>query len=188
MKKSLFLAVVLMAAASYAVAASTVCTFDTFSGAGTVPDGYCGITWGGNWGYFDAVQPPYTPFSPTERVFTPNTGAGEYMFTLGSPAVFEGAYFAGYPVAELHFNLYDSSDHLLWTSASLVPSATPSWLASGYSGLVSVVGVDSASNDRYVMDNVTYSGAPAVPEPGTLVLLGSGLLALGSAVLRKIRL
>jgi hypothetical protein len=183
MKKSLLLATVILAFASFAMAATTDCNFDSFTGSGTVPDGYCSITWGGVWSYYDSAQPPYNPFSPPERVYTPNSGAGEYTFTLNTPAVFSGAYFAGNAFATVDFNLYDSSNNLLWTSASLSPSGTPTWLASGYSGVVSKVGVFSLANDFYIMDDVTYGSA--TPEPGTLALLATGAFGAFGAVRRR---
>jgi hypothetical protein len=37
--------------------------------------------------------------------------------------------------------------------------------------------VFSLDNDFYVMDDVTFNGTAVVPEPGTLTLLGAGLIA-----------
>ena len=182
MKKSFLLFAALLVFASYA--AATDCNFDSFSGSGTVPDGYCGITWGGVWTYYDGTQFPYTPFSPPERVYTPASGAGEYTFTLDSPAVFQGAYFSGYDFATVYFNLYDSSHTLLWTSASLSPTDVPTWLASGYSGAVSIVGVYSADNDFYVMDDVTYG--TSVPEPGSIALFATGALGALGVIRRRL--
>jgi hypothetical protein len=183
LSKLLLLSSLLLLFASYGMASVTDCNFDSFTGSGTVPDGYCAVTWGGVWTYYDSPQPPYNAFSPPERVYAPNTGSGEYSFTLNSPAVFQGAYFAGYNFATLNFNLYDSSNNLLWTSASLSPSATPTWLPSGYSGVVSRIGVFSLANDFYVMDDVTYG--TATPEPGTLALLATGALGAFGAVRRR---
>ena len=179
MKRSLLLAVTILALASLAMAGTTVCDFETIGSGGTVPDGYCNITWGGVWGYYSGFQPPYNPHSGEFRTYEPVTGAGEDSFTLNSPAVFDGAWFSGYPSATVYFNLYDASNNLLWTSASLDPSDIPTWLASGYSGVGSKVGVYSANQDFYVMDDVTYG--TATPEPGTIALLATGALgAIGT--------
>jgi opacity protein-like surface antigen len=182
MKKSLLLAVMMMAFASFAMA--TDCNFDSFTGSGVVPDGYCGVnSWNGVWNYYDSSQPPYTAFSPFERVYTPATGAGEYLINIGTPVVFNGAYFAGYSSAVLNFDLY-LGGNLVWTSSSLAPSATPTWLASGYSGLVDTVGVNSARNDFYVMDDFTYNGT-TTPEPGTLGLLATGAFGALGVIRRR---
>lgn len=186
MKKFLLLLAFVMAVAAVGLAATVDCNFDNFTGAGIVPDGYCGITWNLVWTYYDTPQQPYNPHTPPERVYSPSTGAGEYDFTFETPSVFQGAWFAGFAFATVHFNLYDSSHNLLWTSASLDPSDVPTFLASGYGGLVSIVGVFSQSNDFYVMDDVTYAET-VTPEPGSLWLLATAVLGAGSAFRKKMR-
>lgn len=170
--------------------AQTIVNFDDLSSDGTVADGYGGINWGGVWNAYSESQSPYTAHSDFYRVYTPGTGSGEYTFTFLTPQVFDGAWFAGYDFATLYFNLYDASNNLLATSGSLSPNGTPAFLASGYSGLVSKVGVYSNSNDFYIMDDVTYgtgiSTTAATPEPGSIaLLLGAGVTGAGFLLRRR---
>jgi len=181
MKKCLVALVVLLAASFCAKADTVVVGFDNLVGQAAVPDGYGGIDWGGNWTYYGFSQTPYTPDSAPNRVYTPATGKGEYTFSFLTPEVFDGAFFSGFASAAVNFNLYDSVGNLLWTSSTLDPSSTPTFLSSGFSGLVSKVGVFSSSNDFYTMDDVTYETATATtatPEPGTMLLLATGILGL----------
>ena len=95
---------------------------------------------------------------------------------------FDGAYFAGFSTAT--FQLYNSGS-LVATSGTLIPSSTPTFLASGYTGLVDEVRVSQASVGYIVMDNVTYNtDIETVPEPSTI--LGLGLLGLGAFCQRKL--
>ena len=187
----------LLALASLAFVASTstaqaaTLTFDDLTGSGTLADGYGGINWGGDWGYFDFPQPPYTPNSPNERIYSPNTGSGEYSFDFVTPNhTFLGAYFSGVSTATVFFNLYNDG-LLVWTSGSLDPSSTPTFLASGYGGVVDRVGVFSAENDFYVMDDVTFDTTlpepipEPIPEPASMLLLATGIA--GAALRRRHR-
>jgi hypothetical protein len=176
--------VVAVALLASGAASAAVVNFDDLSGSGAVADGYGGINWGGVWTYYDSPQPPYTPSSGLERVYTPGTGSGEYTFSFVTPdQLFNGAWFAGTDTTTVEFNLYNDGS-LVWTSASLGTTSTPTFLSSGYSGAVDVVGVFSNANDFYVMDDVTYGGdVTAAPEPATMSLVLVSLVGLG--VLRR---
>lgn len=164
-------------------AGTVVVNFDDLTGSGVVPDGYAGMNWGGQWNYYGYDQPPYNASSPPNRVydFVP-----EGQFSFLSPVVFDGAWFAGYDYATVQFNLY-LSGVLVASSAVLAPSGTPTFLGSGYAGLVDKVGVVSPDPDYFVMDDVTYESGSSTPEPATLSLVGGAMGLLAFVVRRRRR-
>ena len=157
---------------------AVVVTFDDLSGSGVVADGYGGIDWGGVWEYYDSDQSPYTPASGTQRIYS-RQDPSPFTFS-GGPVVFNGAAFSGIDIAgPISFGLY-LNNVLVHTSSSLVASSTPTFLSSGYAGLVDSVDVNG--NLYFVMDNVTYNGV--VPEPATWALMIGGF-GLAGATLRR---
>jgi hypothetical protein len=184
MPKFVLLVVALLLATVTAKAGSkTVVTFDDLTGQGLVPNGYGGINWNGNWSYYGFSQPPYTPESSPNRIYDNVDGGNSFNFV--KPQVFDGAYLSGYSFATVTFELFNGAT-LVATSGTLDPSATPTFLASGYSGMVTSVDVVSPSGD-FVMDNVTYgTGTSATPEPSTFLLFGTGLLGSLGMLRRKL--
>ena len=175
------LAAALLGVAALALAGSanaTVVNFDDLSSTGLVADGYAGITWNGDWTHFDFDQFPYTPASPDQRIYD-KEDAG---FSFAAPVVFDGAFFSGYDFAPVHFVL-KLGGLTVATSATLAPSDTPTFLSSGYSGLVDEVRVLTPFPDFFVMDDVTFN---SVPEPATWTLMIAGFGLVG-AVLRRRR-
>ena len=163
-------------------AATTVVDFDDLTGSGQVADGYGGITWGGNWSFYDNAQSPYNPASGAERVYN----YADRNFSFDAPVVFGGAAFAGYGTAYglslVSFDLYYQGQ-LVATSGQLDDSGTPTFLSSGYNGLVDSVHVNG-SGGYFVMDDVTYSTAAAVPEPQNVALMLAGLALVGGMARR----
>jgi len=187
MRKTLILFGVLLLLAG--LSSATTCTFDTFSGVGQVPDGYCGINWNNQWTYYDTPQPPYTPHSGLERVF-PTNDSPSGTFNFLSPAVFNGAWFAGYTglSGDLTYTMLLGGNVVATASMSSNNlSDVPVFFASGYNGLVDEVIVSSAA-DFWIMDDVTYNQSNGnVPEPASLALFITGAAGALGAVRRRLK-
>lgn len=178
MRKVLGCALLLCAFSFTAPAA--VLTFEDLTGSNLLPSNYGGLTWSDQWSYYDSVQPPYTPASGVERVYN-NNGTPPPRFSFAAPTVFNGASFSGNITAQ--FELY-LSGNLVATSGSINLSSTPTFLASGYSGMVDEVRL-LVSQGSFVMDDVTFDEKSAVPEPTTIGLVGLGLAGLLARRLRR---
>jgi hypothetical protein len=156
-----------------------VVNFDDLVGQAEVPAGYGGVDWMNNWQHFDFDQPPYTPHSGLTRVTPLQGGALEFGFP--GPVHFEGAWFAGRANnLQLHMFLGDSAVH---STTPVGLSSTPLFVASDYTGPVDEVHISAF--DGFVMDDVTFDNANAIPEPGTVMLLLGGLV--GVTVIRRAR-
>ena len=178
------LALCLAGLAATPFASATVLTFDDITADDFVSAHYGGLDWSaGDWFAFSGEQAPFTPSSGSVRIFS---GAGDAdaatAIGLGVDKTFQGAWFAGYEDVSVTFKLYDHGV-LVATSSTLATSATPTWLGSGYAGLVDEVVVSSADQGAFVMDDFTF--AQAVPEPAATVLMAAGLLAVAVAARRR---
>ncbi|MCV2370812.1 PEP-CTERM sorting domain-containing protein [Roseateles oligotrophus] len=169
--------------AAMAASITTVLSFDDLAD-GVLPAGYGGLDWStAGWTAFSIPAAPYSAHSGTGRVTT------GFMADDASSAIrfaqmttFDGAFFAGQGGAVLSFELYLGGQKV-HSSATLDPSAAPSFLASGYAGLVDMVQVKSVNHGEFVMDDFTFT--QAVPEPHSYALLLAGLLAVGVATRRQ---
>lgn len=124
---------------------AVVVTFDDLSGNGDlVADNYGGIRWDNNWRYYGDEQSPYTPSSNPNRIYNNydkwDPQSNDIPFYFNSPVVFNGADFAGFSTNPVVFKLYKAGLEVA-TSATLAPSSIPTFLASGYNGLVDEVRV-----------------------------------------------
>ena len=172
---------VMLVFGSVGMAGAVVVNFDDLVGQALVPNGYGGINWNDEWTYYGWTQDPYNPSSPPVRVYD-FVSEGKFDFVTPDQT-FNGAWFSGVDTTTVKFNLYNDGI-LVASTLPIFMSNVPTFLDSGYSGLVDVVGVLSNAPDFFVMDDVTYGGHQ-VPEPATLMLFGVGLVGVGIA--RRLR-
>ena len=177
------LAAAAVLAALAPLAHATVLNFDNLAD-GQVPLNYGGLDWSASgWTAFSTPAAPYTAHSGAGRVatgFLAENAASLIRFS--APASFDGAWFAGQGGALLSFELFFQGQ-LVHSSASLDPSATPTFLASGYAGLIDAVVVKSANHGEFVMDDFSFTAA--VPEPQTYALMLAGLAGIGLIARRR---
>ncbi|MDB5893772.1 MAG: hypothetical protein JWQ88_1303 [Rhodoferax sp.] len=177
---------VLVLAAPFASA--TVLGFDDIAspdGYAAVPGHYGGLDWSGStWAAFNAPQEPFAAHSGDWRVATEFGGddaASSIRFM--SPTVFDGAWFAGFEDVAVTFLMY-AGGQLVATSAALGLSGTPTFLSSGFDGLVDTLVVTSPFQGGFVMDDFSFHAANTVPEPGSMLLVLAGI---GMAIVHRRR-
>lgn len=120
-------------------------------------------------------------------------------FLSGATGSLSFGYAVSSPGTTLTFSVYDSSNTLL-ASIFSTPSYTPTSMGFSsfeealvsltFTGTASYALFDYSTSGRYILDNFSgtfgSAGTPTpTPEPGTLLLLGSGVLGL--AAYRKLR-
>jgi hypothetical protein len=158
-------------------ASADVLGFDDIADPGFLPTNYGGLDWSASsWIAFSDTQDPYAAHSGEGRIAT-DFGSSDADSTIRflSDSVFDGAWFSGYGEAAVTFALY-LDGALVANSATLAPTGTASYLASGYAGLVDTVVVSSPLQAFYAMDDFTFHApVAAVPEPQTWALMFAGL-------------
>jgi hypothetical protein len=102
-------------------------------------------------------------------------GFGVFNLTIGLPDGF------GQVVSTYSFNVENTSG--TWADASSVLTAnTAGYLAGAHIYVQSSACTDEKGNPAACITGYAVNGDPVVPEPGTLALLGAGLIFIGGAI------
>jgi hypothetical protein len=177
------------------VASAAVLDFDDLNGFAFFTAPYKGFVFGdiannlSAWIYDNKNAPPLNAQSQPTHVGTNfqqatpgNKFEDSQPITNPVDFRFDGAFFSGYDDVQVKFKL-SLNGNVVYTSPapSAFLSATPTFVASGYSGFVDSVVIVSEQG-YYAMDDFIYN---PIPEPSALALMVAGLGAVGFLARRR---
>jgi hypothetical protein len=181
-------------------AVTLIATFTLAAHADTVDFSYSGsnsenagiiVTGAGSFDYSGSPSnltlADLTDFSYTETIVAPGTGTGSFTYVLPELTSFSATFNAGALLTlSLQTDFVGSSDNINFfpesftiTDLTLTGSNTTSQVPEG---LGTGIAITSTGQTTII------SNAPAVPEPSTFALFGTGILALAGTARRKLLL
>ena len=185
-----------------ALAGATVLTFDDLTqpslGGDPITNGYGGFNWA-NMYYLDPDLMSY----PSPSGYNAGQISGNVAFNAfarvalvtGGTFDFNGVYLTGAWNDGLNIGVRGLLGGVsVYYQEVVVSSTAPTWFDFNYSGIDQLVfeswgGTDNpnygGTGTHFAMDNFTVNGV-SVPEPSTLLLLGSGLLGIVAIGRKKI--
>jgi|SRR5215469_953156 len=175
--------------------ADQVITFEGYPGYTVFTTQYPGVNFNGATVLSLAdgtLNPAFPPHSGENVVYNPT---GPMTINFASPV----QYFEGYFTynAGLTIDAYNSSNTLLGVYNSLCTAnyqgagtaCSPNELGEVTGSNISYVVITGGGGNNFTLDDAEFTGSVdtvAAPEPGSFVLLGSGLLGLAGAARRKL--